>query len=121
MRTVGKGTEGGLHDGEGTRVYRSWESTPEINTFIGWRNLAENLKLVVQTYGGEEAAARIEPLESSWGDAPGIWKKLESWYGGNGTVVEKDDGAEKFAVIGSLFEETYDESKGHPSLFFRYE
>ncbi|GAA5996857.1 hypothetical protein JCM11641_002666, partial [Rhodosporidiobolus odoratus] len=79
--------------------------------FERWVSLADSLKLLVVNYGGPDAKARVQGFETEFGDAKGLWEKLESWYGNTGT------GIEKVAVLSKLWHERWDETES-PALWF---
>ncbi|GAA5905630.1 hypothetical protein JCM5296_000533 [Sporobolomyces johnsonii] len=68
-----------------------------------WVKLADGLKMVVATYGGADAAARVNRFETRLGDAPGLWKKLEESYGMTET------GAERIVQLAAVHNNRWDE------------
>ncbi|GAA5917209.1 hypothetical protein JCM5296_005907 [Sporobolomyces johnsonii] len=69
-----------------------------------WVKLADALKLAVTTYGGPDAEARVETYETRLGDTPGLWKKLEGWYG------RTETGAERVVQFAQIFNSRWDET-----------
>ncbi|GAA5936241.1 hypothetical protein JCM1841_004389 [Sporobolomyces salmonicolor] len=69
-----------------------------------WVRLADALKMVVATYGGADAEARVETYETRLGNAPGLWNSLEEWYG------RTETGAERVVQVAEIFNSRWDET-----------
>ncbi|GAA5916738.1 hypothetical protein JCM5296_003934, partial [Sporobolomyces johnsonii] len=69
-----------------------------------WVRLADALKMVVVTYGGADAEARVETYETKLGNAPGLWNSLEEWYG------RTETGAERVVQVAEIFNSRWDET-----------
>ncbi|GAA5991478.1 hypothetical protein JCM11641_002053 [Rhodosporidiobolus odoratus] len=87
--------------------------TAKAAEYTRWTKVAEVLKTSIKLYGGAEAAARIDGLETKFGDAPAIWSKLKEWYG------HLETGAERAVLYADIANERWDEAAESPAVYFQ--
>ncbi|GAA5993946.1 hypothetical protein JCM11641_007863, partial [Rhodosporidiobolus odoratus] len=81
--------------------------------YTKWTKVAEVLKALVKLYGGAEAAARVDGLETKYGGAPEIQKQLKEWYG------HLETGAERDVLYTDIMIERWDRASEPPALCFQ--
>ncbi|GAA5973874.1 hypothetical protein JCM11641_001193, partial [Rhodosporidiobolus odoratus] len=81
--------------------------------YTRWTKVAEVLKVSVKLYGGAEAAARVDGLETKYGDAPNIWASLKEWYG------HLETGAERGVLYADISNERWSEADESPAVYFQ--
>ncbi|GAA5993370.1 hypothetical protein JCM11641_001995, partial [Rhodosporidiobolus odoratus] len=81
--------------------------------YTRWTKVAEVLKASVKLYSGAEAAARVDGLETKYGDAPNIWASLKEWYG------HLETGAERGVLYADISNERWGEADKSPAVYFQ--
>ncbi|GAA5890398.1 hypothetical protein JCM16303_004055 [Sporobolomyces ruberrimus] len=80
--------------------------------YTKWTWLTEALKTAVITYGGSNAAARVEGFNTGFGDAVTLWGLLERGYG------ETDTGSEKVTMVTRMLNNEWAEGTESPAIYF---
>ncbi|GAA5979679.1 hypothetical protein JCM11641_004052 [Rhodosporidiobolus odoratus] len=74
---------------DASNIVKTLSNPTTRSEYNDWFKITDNLVMIVDTYGGADAKARVEGYETRFGNAPKLWKELEKWFGRTGTGTER--------------------------------